>query len=244
MQEQNILLSDMQMMDVPHAFTTVDTGHPNHDPRSYPVFSMPSMERNQEENPSYDDDSDVEVAPVPAAAYADPSVYRWIQRDDASDYDSTVEERGFIYDSEEDSSFDPDKAKSSDDDEVNSFCTDVGNEVEILNSPAGTTPFDPIDLTISMDSTEDLEPEFQETQALFSDASVEESSARRALPELFWGIREEQAFFDLRMEDLCAFTGRNIPYHGRRMTTDASRRAFNHLLREEETMRHEREQMI
>ena len=46
------------------------------------------------------------------------------------------------------------------------------------------------------------------------------------------------------MEDICAFTGRNIPYHGRRMTTDASRRAFNHLLFEEEIMRYERGQMI
>ena len=63
-------------------------------------------------------------------------------------------------------------------------------------------------------------------------------------PALFWNIREEQAFFDLRMEDICAFTGRNIPYHGRRMTTDASRRAFNHLLLEEEIMRYERERMI
>ena len=232
------------MADATSAYTLVNT---NHDTRPPSEFSMPSFEGDREGNQA-SDDSDVEVVPVPAAAYAHPNVYRSTQREEASDYDS-VREDGFIYDSEEDSPYEPelDNVKNSDDDEMNSFCTNVGDEVDMLSSPSGTIPFDPIDLTISMESTETQE---QESQALFSDESesVEDSSPRRVIQypdqDLFWDIRREQAFLTIRMEDVCAFTGRNIPYHGRRMTTDASRRAFNHLLLEEEIMRYEREQMI
>ena len=180
---------------------------------------MPSVERDQEERASDDDDSDVEVAPVSAAAYADPSVYRWPQKDDASDFDSAAEEMSFSYDDNEDPSFSPDNEKSSEDEEVSSYYTDVGNEVEILNSPSAATPFDPIDLRVSKDDTEAQESNYQESQPLFSDTSDDEPGARRVLqnpgPVLFWNVRQEQAFFDLRMEDICAFTGRNIPYHGR-----------------------------
>ena len=81
---------------------------------------------------------------------------------------------------------------------MNSFCTNVGDEVDMLSSPAGTTPFNPIDLTISMESAEDQEHE-QETQALFSDESVEESSTRRVLqypdPELFLGHQRGAGLF-------------------------------------------------
>ena len=181
--------------------------------------------KREREIESDEDDSGVEVAPVPAAAFADPSVYRWPQRDDASDFDSAAEEMSFAYNDNEDSSFYPDNAKSSEDDEVSGYCTDAGNEVEMLNSPGGT-PFDPIDLNVSKDDTENQESNYQESQLLFSDTSDtsdEEPSARQVLQYpnqvLFWDVRQEHAYFDLRMEDICAFTGRNIPYHGRRMTT-------------------------
>ena len=72
-----------------------------------------------------------------------------------------MREDGLIHDSEDDSPYEPeqDNVKNSDDDEMDSFCTNVGDEVDMLSSPSGTTPFDPIDLTISMESAETQEQE-------------------------------------------------------------------------------------
>ena len=168
-------------MDAPSAFALLDTASTAHDTRFPSVFAMPSLEQDHDDIQSSEDDSDVAVAPVPVAAYAPPSVYRCTQRDDTRDYDS-MEKDGLINDSEDDSSYEPERenTKNSDDDEMNSLFTDVGNEIEMLSSPSGTTPFDQIDLTISMESADSRE---QETQALFSDESedVEDPSAQRVL---------------------------------------------------------------
>ena len=117
-------------------------------------LAMPSVDTGKGSSDDHqdgdEDSSDDEVEIITPHAYAPPEVYAHPTNVRDSDLDSEVEVMSFTYDREDDdSSFEPEANKNSDEDDESRYYTDVGDEVKMLNSPAGTTQFDPIDLTES-----------------------------------------------------------------------------------------------